>query len=223
MRILVVEDEDRIIDFLKSALEAEHFMVDTAKDGKKGSFLARTNGYDLVILDNKLPKKDGQQVCEEVRQAGKTVPILMLSVISDADKKADLLNAGADDYLTKPFALPELLARIRALLRRPAQIEDEVLQINDLSLDIKKHMVKRGNKEVYLTRKLFSLLEYMMRNRGTVLSRAMIMEHVWDMNIDPFSNTIETHMLTLRKKIDHASRKKLIHTMPCRGYMIGER
>jgi DNA-binding response OmpR family regulator len=220
MRILIVEDEQAILNFLKKSLESECFAVDTTMDGEKGSFLARTNDYDLIILDNMLPKKEGVQVCKEIREAKKTVPIIMLSVKSEVSTKVDLLNAGADDYLTKPFSLEELLARMRALLRRPKPMESEILKIEDLVLEPKKQTAKRGNKEVYLTRKEFILLEYLMKNQGIVLSRGMIMEHVWDMNVDPFSNTIESHILSLRKKIDVGAKEKLIHTVPGRGYKM---
>jgi DNA-binding response OmpR family regulator len=220
MRLLVVEDEKEILNFLKKSLEAEHFVVDAAKDGEKGSFLARTNDYDLIVLDNVMPKKSGLEVCKDIRQDGKSVPILILSVKTETTTKVDLLNAGADDYLTKPFSLDELLARIRALLRRPKQIENEILQINDLILDSNKSTVKRGNQEIYLTRKEFVLLKYLMKNQGIALSRGMIMEHVWDMSADPFSNTIESHILSLRKKIDAKGKKKLIHTISGRGYKL---
>ncbi len=202
MRVLVVEDEKEIRSFLKRSLESECFVVDDAPDGEKGSFLARTNDYDLVILDNIMPKKTGLEVCEEVRRDGSNVPILILSVKSEANTKVDLLNAGADDYLTKPFSLDELLARMKALMRRPKQIENEILQVDDLIIDTSRQVVKRNNKEIYLTRKEFMLLKYLMKNQGIVLSRSMIMEHVWDMSVDPFSNTIESHILSLRKKID---------------------
>ena len=217
MRILIIEDDKDISDFLKMSLKNECFVVDTAEDGEKGSFLALTNDYDLIILDYMLPKEDGRQVCEKIRRKGKTVPILMLSVKSEVTTKIDILNIGADDYLTKPFSFEELLARIKALLRRPKQIESEVLNINDLTLNTKKHLVKRGKKEIYLTRKQFILLEYLMKNQGTVLSRGMIMEHVWDINADPFSNTIEAHIRILRRKIDFPKRRKLIYTVPGMG------
>jgi len=220
MRILLVEDEINIINFLKPSLESECFVVDTAEEGEKAIRLAKINGYDLIILDYMIPKKDGREVCEEIRKAGKVMPILILSVVADTEKKAELLNAGADDYLTKPFSLIELMARVRALLRRPKQIESEIIKINDLKLDSKKNIVTRAGKEIRLTRKEFMLLEYLMRNPGTVLSRGMIMEHVWDMNADPFSNTIESHILSLRKKIGDKGRKKLIYTLPGRGYKI---
>lgn len=220
MRVLVIEDEKGIRDFLKKALSAELFTVDTAEDGGEGSLMARTNDYDLIILDNILPQKEGLRVCEEIRGAGKTVPILMLSVKSDPGAKVNLLNAGADDYLTKPFSLDELLARMRALLRRPRNMEGEILEIGDLFLDTKKHLVRRGDREIDLTRKEFILLEYLMKNAGVVLSRGMIMEHVWDANADLFSNTIESHMMNLRRKIDTKGNPKLIHTASGRGYKI---
>ncbi len=221
MRILIIEDEKEIGDFLKRALQEEFFAVDTAEDGEEGSYMARTNDYDLIVMDNILPKKKGPEICRDIRAAGKTMPIIMLSVKSEASTKVDLLNAGADDYLTKPFSFEELLARIRALLRRPQRIEEEILRIDDLVLNAKEHIVKRAGKEIYLTRKEFALLEYMMKNNGVALSRGMIMEHVWDMNIDPFSNTIESHIASLRKKIDTKGKVKLIQTISGRGYKIG--
>ena len=222
MRILIVEDEKDIINFLKPSLEAESFVVDVAKDGEAGLFLALTNDYDLIILDNTLPKKTGLEICKEIRSNKKNIPIIMLSVISDIDKKVELFNAGADDYLTKPFSFQELLARIRSVLRRPNNMEREVLQVDDLELDSRRNLVKRGGVEISLTRKQFMLLEYLMRNVGMVMTRSMIMEHVWDMNADPFSNTIETHILSLRKKIKlQNNQPELIHTIPGRGYKIG--
>lgn len=220
MRILLVEDSKEIVNFLKPSLEAELFAVDVAEDGERGSSLGRTNDYDLIILDNILPKKSGLDVLREIRAKGKNTPIVVLSVKSEATTKVELLNAGADDYLSKPFSLEELLARIRALLRRPKQIEGDILTIDDLSLDIKKQTVTRGRKDIYLTRKEYMLLEYLLRNKGIVLSRGMIMEHVWDMSVDPFSNTIESHILSLRRKIDRPNKKKLIYTVSGRGYKL---
>lgn len=220
MRVLVVEDEKDIGHFLKVGLEAELFTVDIAEDGDRGLYLARTNDYDVLILDNILPKKMGIEICRELRILGKNMPIIVLSVKSDTTTKVELLNAGADDYLIKPFSFEELLARVRALMRRPQQLEDEVYEIDDLKLDTKRHTIKRGGKEVYLTRKEFMLLEYLLRNKGIVLSRGMILEHVWDMDTDPFSNTIESHILSLRKKIDSSGKRKLIHTVPGRGYKL---
>ncbi|MCK5320247.1 response regulator transcription factor [Candidatus Parcubacteria bacterium] len=220
MRTLIVEDEKDICDFLKKSLESECYVVDTAFDGEEGLRLIQTSSYDMVILDNNMPKKTGLEVCKELRAEGNSVPILMLSVQSETTTKVDLLNAGADDYLTKPFSIDELNARIKALLRRPKEIESEDLRIDDLFLDLNRHIVTRGEKEIYLTKKEFTLLQYLLRNKGIVLSRSMIMEHVWDMNVDPFSNTIESHIMSLRKKLDLPKHKKLIHTVSGRGYKI---
>ncbi len=220
MRLLLVEDEENIAMPLRTGLEAECFVIDVAADGERGSFLARTNEYDVIILDNMLPKKNGRLICQEIRQDGKTVPILILSVLNEVDTKVDLLNAGADDYLTKPFSFTELLARVRALLRRQSHITEEVLKIGDIILEVQAHRVKRGEREIYLTRKEFILLEYFMRNPGVVLSRGKIMEHVWDINADPFSNTIEAHIRSLRQKLQLSRDSKCIQTIPGRGYRI---
>ena len=220
MRILLVEDEQQIYDFLKMSLEAECFVVDTAQDGEKGSYLGRTENYDLIILDNMLPGKDGLHVCKEIRESGKVCPILILSVRSETTTKIDLLNAGADDYLIKPFSLQELLARVRALLRRPQRIEKAVVRIGELALDSQTHIVTYGEKEIVLTRKEFILLEFLMKNANNVLSRGMILEHVWDMSVDPFSNTIESHIMALRKKLEAGKSGKLIFTVPGIGYKL---
>ncbi len=219
MRILIIEDDKEIAEFLKTSLETESFVVDVFHDGERGSFIARTEEYDLIILDHILPRKDGFQICQEVRQNGKMIPILMLSVKTEVPLKVGLLNLGADDYMTKPFVFDELLARIRVLLRRPVAYKPSQLKIDDLVLDPSAQRVTRGRKEIYLTRKEFILLQYMMQNRGRVLSRGMILEHVWNRETDPFSNTIEAHILNLRKKVDISS-KKLIHTVSGRGYRM---
>lgn len=220
MRILIIEDEALISAFLKASLEAEYFAVDTAADGERGSYLAHVNEYDLVILDNMLPKKEGIEILQELRGSGKTMPILVLSVKSETVRKVDLLNAGADDYLTKPFALDELLARIRALLRRKPGLEGDVLRVGNLTLDTKKLSVRRGEREIDLTRKEFMLLQYLMQNEGSVVSRGMILEHVWDMSVDIFSNTIESHVLSLRRKLGETGKDGLIKTVSGRGYKI---
>ncbi len=219
MRILVVEDEKKIRDFLKLSLKQSFFVVDTAEDGEEGLKMAKLNPYDVIILDNLLPKKTGIEVCRELREFDTTTPILILSVLGDPQQKVELLDAGADDYLAKPFSLSELLARVRALLRRPQQIEDSVLHAGNLTLDTTRHEVKLGDKEISLTRKEFMLLQYFLRNKGLVLSRSMIMEHVWDMNADPFSNTIESHIVSLRKKIGDKD-QALIKTIAGRGYKL---
>lgn len=221
MRILVIEDDKDIGEFLEASLKSELYSVDLANDGETGSFMARTNEYDLIILDYALPKKDGKEVCKEIREAGKSVPIIMLTVQSELPDKIEMLNLGADDYMTKPFSFDELLARSRAVMRRPKQIQSDVLQLDDLKVDSIRYRVYRGEREIVLTRKEFQLLEYLLRNRENVVSRGMIMEHVWDKHGDIFSNTIETHILNLRKKIEDAGKRRLIHTVPGRGYRVG--
>ena len=220
MRILIVEDDADTREAVQIGLEQEAFIVDEASDGDKGSYAARTNDYDLIILDYILPRKNGWEVCREVRASGKTMPILVLTVRSSIDDKIEFLNCGADDYLTKPFAFFELLARVRALLRRPHGMEPVVLTLDDLTVDTHRQRVIRGKKQIYLTRKEFSLLEYLMKHKGSVVSRGMIMEHVWNAESDPFSNTIEAHILNVRKKVDIDKDKKLIQTVPGRGYKI---
>ncbi len=220
MNLLVVEDDKETRNFLKSSLRAEGFVVDTAEDGKAGSYKASVNDYDLIILDIELPYKNGRQICSELRSSGKNMPIIMLSVKGEIDTKVDLLQTGADDYLTKPFSFTELSARIKALLRRPQKIEGEVLCIDDLVLDTGGRTVARAGKEVSLTPKEFFLLEYLMRNRGRVMSRQSLLEHVWDVNADPFTNTVETHIVNLRKKLKQKNKKEIIRTVSGTGYKI---
>ncbi len=202
MRILVIEDEPSIVEFLKSGFEAEGFSVDSADNGSQGSFLARTNSYDIIILDNVLPGKQGLQVCHEIRLNGKGTPIIMLSGISETITKVSLLDMGADDYVTKPFSFGELLARVRAVLRRPSQFVGQVLAVGDLIMNTETREVIRSSKEINFSKKESALLEYFMRNPGRVISRTEILEHVWDMHGDPFSNTVETHVMRLRKKLE---------------------
>lgn len=218
MRVLVVEDDKSISKFLQTTLEREHFAVDIAEDGERGSYLAKTNDYDIILLDNVTPKKHGLSVCSEIRTAGKMTPILSLSVQSDLATKVALLTAGADDYLTKPFSTHELMARIRAILRRPKQLLGEKLTMDDLVIDTRTHVVVRNGTRVHLTRKEFMLLEYLVRNQNIAIPRSELLEHVWDMGADPFSNTIEAHVFTLRKKVEHLGKQKLIHTVPGIGY-----
>ena len=220
MKILIVEDEKEILDFLEKSLKTQGFIVDTAEDGERGLFLAQTGDYDLIVLDNMMPKKSGLEVCENLRGKGNNIPIIVLSVKADTDMKIKMLNAGADDYLTKPFSLEELLARINALLRRPEKIEGDILGMDNLIIDLKKHKVERAGKDIYLRKKEFLLLEYFLKNPGTVLSRSMIMDHVWDAGVDLFSNTVEAHIRSLRKKIDFKNQKKLIHNISGWGYKI---
>lgn len=220
MRILLVEDDESILEFLKLRLKSEGFSVDTEKDGNKGSFLARTNTYDVIVLDYVLPRKSGAKICQEIRARGTTTPVIIISVQTEVPTRVELLNMGADDYVIKPFPFEELLARIRAVLRRPMQIKEEILTIDDLILDSTRFNVERGGKKIKLTRKEFALLEYLLRHKGAVLSRGTLMEHVWDIQGDLFSNTIETHILNLRKKLHRPGSAKLIHTISGRGYKI---
>ncbi len=220
MRILIIDDNKDIRDLVKIGLEAESFVVDTSPDGERGSYIARTNDYDLVILDNVMPKKHGYEVCREIRDAGKKMPILMLSVQSEVRDKVSLLKYGADDYMTKPFSFEELVARVRALLRRPEEMKGEILSLGELKLNSRTQEVQNGHKNIYLTKKEFSLLEFLLRNKEQVVSRGLIMEHVWDLDADPFSNTIETHIFNLRKKIEKSKKERLIWNVPGRGYKL---
>jgi DNA-binding response OmpR family regulator len=218
MKILIIEDDSDLVTFLKQNLSSEGFLVDYSKDGEKGESMACYNEYDLIILDLNVPSKNGKEICKTVRDNKKMMPILVLTADFNVQDKIDLLNLGADDYLTKPFSFEELTARIKALLRRPKDINaDETLQISNLSLNKNSKKVLKDDKEVYLTLKEFSLLEYLMENKGKIISRGMIIDHVWDMKGDIFSNTIESHIFNLRKKLDN---KKLIKTIPGRGYRI---
>lgn len=218
MNILVVEDDKEILNFLKDSLKVEGFVVDAVEDGNEGSYKARVNSYDIVILDKGLPKKDGLEVCADIRFAGKQMPILILSAKSEIGTKADLLNAGADDYMTKPFAFSELIARVRALLRRPKKIEHTKFELEGIVVDFEGRKVTRGGKEIHLTAKEFGLLEYLLRNRGRAIPRQEILEHVWDINADLFTNTVETHVMNLRKKLKSGG--KIIHTVSGIGYQI---
>lgn len=222
MKILLVEDESSIRNVLRMSLEAEGFTIDVAEDGDDGSFLARTNHYDLVILDNVLPKKQGKEVCQEIREAGKNMPVLVLSAKSEVLEKVNLLNSGVDDYVTKPFSFEELVARIKSLLRRPPQIESKVLYAENLRLDTLYGKVFREKREIYLTKKEFSLLELLIKNKNQIMTRGHILEHVWDIDGDPLSNTIEAHIRNLRKKLGD-SHKRLIENVPGRGYRINAR
>lgn len=219
MRMLLVEDNQEIRKILRLKFEAECFAVDEAPDGESGSFMARTNRYDIIILDNVLPKKMGGHICNEIRKELIDTPILMLSGQSDIFNKVTCLDGGADDYVTKPFSFEELKSRINALLRRPKNLLSEKIEINNISLDKNTHIVRVDGHRVYMTRKEFALLEYLLTNRGRILSRGEIMEHVWDINANPFSNTIESHIVSIRKKIGDKT-KEIIVNMPGRGYIF---
>jgi heavy metal response regulator len=220
MRILVIEDEKKIADFVRRGLKEEGYSVDVAGDGEEGYLLAVDEEYDLIVLDLNLPKMDGITLCRRMREDKLPTPVLMLTVRDSVKDKVLGLDSGADDYLTKPFAFEELLARIRALLRkREAQIPTE-LCAGDLVLDLITHTVTRAGQEVPLTVKEYALLEYLMRHEGHIVSRTMIAEHVWDINFDTQTNVIDVHINHLRKKIDSGHPKKLIHTVRERGYCL---
>ena len=222
MRILIVEDEKKVAAFIKKGLEEETYAVDVAHDGEEGLFLASESQFDLIILDLMLPKLDGLEVLGKLREKKVTTAILLLTAKDSVEDKVTGLNKGADDYLTKPFAFSELLARVRSLLRRGSGDTKTLLQVGDLTLDLVSHKVKRNDVEMELTGKEYSLLEYFMRNEGKVLTRTMIAEHVWDYNFDTFTNVIDVYINHLRKKIDKDYPKKLLHTLRGVGYVMRE-
>jgi len=220
MRILLIEDERDIAEFIMRGLRDERFAVDWTNTGEEGLGWAKVNDYDAGVFDVRLPGVSGVEVCRSLRERKKEFPVIMLSVMNDAITKVEALNAGADDYLVKPFFMAELLARIRALLRREHQTMNSVLRVADLFLDTISHTVRRGKQIIRLSRKEFSLLEYLMRHPGATLTRGMILEHVWDMNADPFTNTVDVHIRYLRQKIDDDHGLKLIKTVHGCGYKI---
>lgn len=220
MRILIVEDEPKVASFIRRALEEESYAVDVCSDGIQGRDLASEVDYDLIILDLLLPGLPGIDVLKAVRDAKVTTPILILTARSKVDQRVKGLDAGADDYLTKPFAIEELIARTRALLRRAGGDTSGILQIDDLILNPISHEVTRGGQRVDLTSKEYALLEYMMRNAGRVLTRPMIAEHVWDLDFDTFTNVIDVYISYLRNKIDRGHARGLIHTVRGSGYTL---
>jgi two-component system copper resistance phosphate regulon response regulator CusR len=219
MRILVVEDEKRIADFLSRGLESAGYAVDHAPEGQRALDLVHHTEYDLVILDLGLPDIDGLQVLAKVRNRKSSPPVLILSARDAVEDRVKGLEVGADDYLVKPFAFVELLARVRALLRR-GQPTPERLQVGDLVLDCIRRRVTRENEPIELAPKEFSILEYLMRNRGRPLSRTMIVEHVWDMDYDGLTNIVDVYIRHLRSKIDDRFPMKMIHTVRGIGYML---
>lgn len=220
MRFLIVEDEPKVASFIRRALEEESYAVDVCSDGLKGLDLACEVDYDLVILDLMLPGLPGLEVLKKLRAAKVKTPVLILTARSEVDKRVKGLDMGADDYLTKPFAIDELLARVRALLRRAVGETTGLLQVDDLVLNPVTHEVTRGGKRIDLTSKEYALLEYLMRNAGRVLTRPMITEHVWDLDFDTFTNVIDVYISYLRNKIDRGRDRNLIHTIRGSGYMV---
>jgi len=223
MRILIVEDEPRMANVIAKGLREATYAVDIAGTGNEALYQTSINEYDLILLDVLLPETDGFQVCRELRNRGDSTPILMLTARAAIDDRVTGFDAGADDYLTKPFSFRELLARTRALLRRDSHLQPAVFQIEDLIIDSGSHRVSRATREVSLTAKEYALLEYLARRAGQLVSRSEIAAHVWDDSFDPFSNTIEVYMNRLRKKIDDKHSTKLLHTRRGEGYVLEPR
>ena len=222
MRVLIVEDENKIAAFIKRGLKEEGYQADVATDGQTGHFLATSNEYDLIILDLMLPHMDGLSLCKKLREEKIHVPIIILTAKDAIKDKVLGLDSGANDYLTKPFAFEELLARIRAILRTKDLQGERQLVVGGLVLDLLSHKVSREGKEIALTNKEYALLEYLMRNEGKIVTRTMISEHVWDVNFDTFTNVIDVYVNYLRNKIDAGFKNKLLNTIRGRGYTLKE-
>ena len=224
MRVLVIEDDSQVADYLVKGLKEQGHNVDHAADGKNGLFLATSEDYDAMIIDRMLPELDGLAIVKAVRAAGKSTPMLILSALGDVDARVEGLRAGGDDYLTKPFAFSELLARLDALQRRARQAPatETTLRVADLELDQLTRSVRRGGKVIALQPREYRLLEYLMSNAGRVVTRTMLLEQVWDYHFDPQTNVIDVHISRLRSKIDKDFDAPLLHTVRGAGYMIRE-
>ena len=224
MRLLLVEDDPEVASYLIKGLKENGFVVDHASDGKDGLFMATSEDYDFMIVDRMLPALDGLVIVKSLRAAGKDTPALILSALGEVDDRVEGLQAGADDYLTKPFAFSELLARINALLRRSAVSSSTVteLRVGDLRLDLMSHVATRADQVIELQPREFSMLEYLMRNAGHVVTRTMLLEHVWDYQFDPQTNVIDVLISRLRGKIDSGFSTSLLQTVRGSGYMINE-
>jgi two-component system copper resistance phosphate regulon response regulator CusR len=219
----LVEDDPRMAQVVAKGLREHSYAVDIAVDGNAALYQTSVNDYDLILLDVLLPGVDGFQVCRELRARGDSTPVLMLTARAMIDDRITGLDAGADDYLTKPFSFRELLARVRALLRREPQVRHDLLQLEDLQLDTASHRVSRASRAIDLTAKEYALLEYLARRAGQLVTRTEIAAHVWDESFDPFSNVIEVYVNRLRKKIDDQHPIKLIHTRRGEGYILEPR
>ncbi|MGE5593056.1 MAG: response regulator transcription factor [Betaproteobacteria bacterium] len=222
MRVLVVEDEDKIAAFIKKGLEEEGYAVDVVGDGESALDYVFSVDYDVIILDIMLPRKDGVSVCQKLRERGCNAPILMLTARDAVDDRVRGLDAGADDYLVKPFAFRELVARIRALLRRPRDVISSQLQVGDLVLDTGTRVAQRGGRKIELTAREYALLEFLMRNKNQVLTRTQIAEHVWDYDFFSESNVVDVYIRYLRVKVDEGFEPKLIQTVRGVGYKISD-
>lgn len=222
MRILVIEDERKVASFIKRGLEEERYIVETAADGESGLQLALENSFDAIVLDVMLPKLDGYSVLRALRDDGNATPVLMLTARGTTEDRVQGLDLGADDYLAKPFHFEELAARLRSILRRSTTEKTTKLQCGDLTLDLVTHFAYRDNKEIELTTKEYALLEYLMRNKGRILSRSMIMQHVWKHNFDPESNIIDVYIKRLRQKIERPDRAQMVQSVRGVGYRMRE-
>ena len=223
MRVLLVEDDGRVSSFIRRGLVQEGFSVDVSRDGRDAFHQALHEPYDVIVLDILIPYMDGFEVLGQIRKQGCRVPVLILSAKDGVEDRVRGLNGGADDYLVKPFSFAELTARIRALLRRGSDLGQSVVRVEDLEIDLAARKVTRSGRRINLTPKEFSLLEYLVRNQGNVLTRTMIAEHVWDQHFDSFSNVIDVHIRYLRAKVDDTSRTRLIHTIRGVGYVLSEK
>jgi DNA-binding response OmpR family regulator len=222
MRVLLVEDDPRIAHFVAKGLREQTYAVDVATTGEEALYQAAINTYDLVVLDVMIPEPDGFAVCKELRQAGQRMPILLLTARDAVEDRIEGLDRGADDYLTKPFEFRELLARLRALLRRPSGLQPSILAVADLVVNTAGQTVTRGGKPIPMTAKEYALVEFLARNAGRVVGRAEIAEHVWDEEFDPFSNLIEVYVNRVRRKIDGKDAKPLLHTRRGAGYVLSQ-
>jgi DNA-binding response OmpR family regulator len=221
MRLLLVEDDPGVLRFVLKGLREQAYAVDTATTGDDALYQAEINTYDLIILDVMIPGRDGFAVCKQIRKTGNRVPILMLTALDGVEDRITGLDVGADDYLAKPFAFRELLARLRALLRRSGELRPPNITVADLVVDTAAQTVTRGGRRIPLTTKEYALVEFLARNAGRVVGRAAIAEHVWDETFDPFSNLIEVYVNRLRHKIDADSKQPLLHTRRGAGYLFG--
>lgn len=222
MKILLVEDEERLASFIRKGMSAEGYEVEVAYDGRTGLSLFRRDSYDIILLDINLPQINGFELCRLIRSENETVPVLMLTALDSLADKSDGFNAGADDYLAKPFEFQELLLRLRALTRRNGARPKQVLRLADLELNVDAKTVTRAGKRIDLTTREYALIEYLMLNRGKIISRVDISEHVWNLNFDSNTNVIDVYISYLRKKIDKGFSPKLLHTIVGMGYVLRE-
>lgn len=222
MKILIIEDDKDLAALLKMSLKKELFTVDVSHNGKEGLFAFGTNVYDLLVIDYNLPLKNGRDLVKEIRSQNQDIKIIILTVENEQAIKKELFDLGVDDFISKPFVYEEFLSRVKAVLRRPSLTQKAIYKLDDLVVDVEKHLVTRGKKNIYLTFKEITILEFFFKNINKIIPRTVLLENIWDFNADPFSNTVESHILKLRKKINpNGLKKELIHTIKGRGYKLG--